>query len=187
MWDIGRFAVFLVAPLLARFLSGRRSDGSPVSASQLRKEARTVPGGVEEAALASGSRMLAWMILSLECMIGFASVPFVLGAVVGGSGLIWLMAVIAYAGMFAAASVGVSFTRLCLALSIGYRGFPAGTRKLRNKSRDDAERRRRAAIARQGGPSRIIRWIVTPTVLDVIPALFFALLFGSLIAADIPQ
>lgn len=59
-------------------------------------------------------------------------------------------------------------------------------RRVRSRLRP-GERRRRAALARQGGPSGIVRWLATQSVWDVLPAVVFAVTFGPLIAADITR
>ena len=132
-------------------------------------------------------RALAWFLLAAILVGAFVVASFVRGT--PGTGpdrvVVAIMTGTTYAGLFGTGSLLVAVARIVFVNLVGYRGFPPRPGKLGRGRWADRERRRREAIARQGGPSRIIRWMATPSWSDVVPALLFALLFGPLIVADI--
>ena len=187
--DAGRIAVLLVGPLLATLINRGEPAEDRTSAARLGREAGVAPRRTTEATTASALRIMAWLLLTGVLVGCFVVASFARGPAGGGLDrlLVGIMIVTAYAGLFGTGSFLVSVARISFIEMVGYRGFPAEPGKLGRGRWADQERRRRAAIARQGGPSRIIRWMATASLLDVVPALVFALLFGPLIVADIPR
>ncbi|MCM0678934.1 hypothetical protein NCC78_30335 [Micromonospora phytophila] len=184
--DAGRIAVLLAGPVLAALLNRGEPAQERTSPAELVRESGVPPASDAGATSASALRMMAWLILTGAFLGCFVVASFSRGLAAGLDPiLVKIMIITAYAGLFSVASVLVSGTRLSLIGLVGYRGFPAPGGKLGRGSWADQERRRRKILARQGGPSRFVRWLVTPSLLDALPALLFALPFGSFLAADI--
>ncbi|WP_018351186.1 hypothetical protein [Longispora albida] len=159
LWDIGRLFVVLTAHPLARFYA-------VTTPGEIREEAATRPGTLPEALAGAGHRMLAGLGLLFTAGAGFGLTALGLG--LAGDGFALVVLVVVPALVFLAAISGavllVNAARWTLVVTIGYRGFPAGRRKL--GKRDHAERRERERLTRRGGPSRTVRWLCTPSWVD---------------------
>jgi hypothetical protein len=182
--DVGRLAVSVMAgPVTAYLNHGSRH---PTSVTQLRAEAAERPADALDAAVAAGTRMMAWIAVFLVSLPVFIVAAFTRRAVGTATDavLVPIMAVTAFTGMFSSFSVLVQVGRITIARAIGWRGFPAATNKLSGKRRDDAERHRRSVIERRG-PNRFVRWLSTPSHTDGVVALLWALMFTPLIVGGI--
>jgi hypothetical protein len=174
----------MAGPVTAYLNRGSRLE--PTSAAQLRAEAAERPADPADAAIAAGTRMMAWIGVfgvSLALFISTAVARRAVGAAADAL-LVPVMAVAAFIGIFSSFSVLVQVGRVTIVRAVGWRGFPATTYKLSGKRRDDAERRRRSVIERRG-PSRIVRWLCTPSHTDGVVAGLWALLFTSQIVGGI--
>ena len=186
--DAGRLAlIVMAAPLAAYSNSGRgvgdRETVPHYSAAGERRNAAQRPATALDAAAASASRFLAWLGIFLVSLPAFIVASFLRKGLGPASDvvLIPVMTGTAFTGMFGSVSVLIALARLTVVRAIGWRGFPAETWKLGKNQWHQRERRRRAWLARRGGPSRIVRWLCTPSHLDGVFALIWALAFTQVI------
>jgi hypothetical protein len=173
MRDPGRFAVVLVSPALALFLSRGEPPAERTTAAELRADARTRPEDLGAVVVASGMRAAAWFYLTFAAILLVA-----LGRIISGSGPAILhgpaqalVDLSVYLAMFTLGAMITALTHLFIAAAVGHRAFP--------------ERASRAPQVMLSGDSYggLVRWAATPSWLDTVFAVWFAVEIGGLILA----
>jgi hypothetical protein len=172
MRDLGRLAVILMAPFIALFMSWGEPAEKRTCAAEIRADARARPRTALEAMAANILRAGAWFYL----MFG-ALALLIVGQLVDAYGPRPLgplaeaaTPVSIYLAMFAGGALLVTVAHISVASSIGRRAFPPTAHRRPGNGR---------SVVDQRGPGAFVRWAATPSRLDALPALWFAVAFGG--------
>jgi hypothetical protein len=186
---VGLVAVFIAARPLAAYLNHgkdpERDQKLLTSASEVRSEARERPTDQVDAFLCAGMRALAWAVLlvvSLGSFIGAAMLRKLETAL--DPALTGLMIVTVCVVLFASMSMTLQVGRATIVRVFGEHGFPPSEPLSGRRTRDRKKRGQRAARGWRA-PNPLIRWLCTPSHLDVLPALYWTLMMAPLLIADI--
>lgn len=162
--DGGRIAVFLAAPAIAAWLGRGRDRTRPkATARAVRAQARTRPETVSDAVTVTQTRLDAWLgMFCLALALAIIAGPLLrLDALHPGPQIATIASFVI--ANLAWPSLLIHVCRMALILLVGWRGFDKGYARVK--------RRRRGLPA-----SRLVRWLCTPSQLDVLPPLAVALI-----------
>ncbi|OLE25679.1 MAG: hypothetical protein AUG44_15300 [Actinobacteria bacterium 13_1_20CM_3_71_11] len=182
--DAGRLAVIVTAVPLAGYVNrGARHRSTP---ADVRADARRRPETADAAMVGTAVRFTAWICVFVASLPTFIVCAFARRLLGAGADpvLIPVMTVAAFTGMFAICSVLVQIGRLTVLLVVGWRGFPV-ERWDPHRWQDGPPGRKQRILAHR--PNGIVRWMCTPSHLDGLFALFWALAFTPLIMGGVPR
>jgi hypothetical protein len=167
LWDLGRFAVVLMARPLAAYLR-RGPDGTNVSAQDLRRDASRRPRTQVEASQAVVERFFAWLAIFPSSLVIFIVCAFLRGLTRGEAVDLLprsVMVVTVVTGLLASFEVLVQVGRFTLLQLLRTRAFPIMVGKGTRRERSIRH-------------SRVARWLCTPSHIDTVTSMIWVLMFA---------
>ena len=170
--DIGRFVVWMVARPLNRVI------GMVASASGLRLDAAVRPADAIAAYVTNYVRCAAWIFLTAVWTVPGLIADNIFSEVDGGRHREFVWHIVAFGMAIAMGNAILSGARAGIAARWGHRGFPEDLVRPSKRSGSRLGRTRRGLVAVERAPSKLVRWLSTPSSVDTLVLLLVATPFA---------